>query len=83
MQRMSNAERTKYFDAVVQLLSSGSPDLWSKDTGHEFDTWTPRKSSKYEKCLPHIKHLVKQFKKYSISTNDPQKLGELLIPCVQ
>jgi hypothetical protein len=82
MRRSSEIDRTKYFDTAVQILSRGFPDTWSKDTGHEFAAWTKDAWTRYEKCLPQIVHLVILGKTYGIQINNPQRYGELLLPCI-
>ncbi|KAI1103520.1 hypothetical protein F4804DRAFT_342413 [Jackrogersella minutella] len=62
--------------SLIQLLSWGFPDTWSKDIGHQINAW-----EKCEKCLPHIKHLTKLSKKHDIQPNDVQQYAELLLRC--
>jgi hypothetical protein len=81
IRRSSKSDRSRHFDAAIHILSHGFPDTWTKDTGHEFAAWTKDAWTRYEKCLPHIVHLVKQAKKYGIQTRNIQRYGELLLPC--
>ncbi|KAI0157224.1 hypothetical protein GGR57DRAFT_461278 [Xylariaceae sp. FL1272] len=76
IRRLLESERPKYFDTVVQLLSWGFPDTWSKDVGHQINAW-----KKCEKCLPHIDHLSKLAKRYSIRSSHAQAYAELLLRC--
>jgi hypothetical protein len=73
---LTNLERTRYFGAVVRILSWGFPNTWSEDVGHQFHFW-----KKCEECLPHVHHLVEQRNRYSIEPNDQQEYGELLLRC--
>lgn len=54
IRRLSNADRSKYFDFAVGILTWGFPDTWSEDIGHQFQAWT-----KCDKCLPHVVYLVR------------------------
>lgn len=54
LRRLPAPDRPRYFDVVIQLLSWGFPDTWSKDVGHQINAW-----KKCEKCLPHIDHIAK------------------------
>jgi len=76
IRRLTESDRSKYFDATVRMLSWGFPDTWSQDIGHQFQAWT-----KCDKCLPHVNHLAKQAKKYKISSQNVQLYGELLLRC--
>jgi hypothetical protein len=81
IRRSSESDRSRHFDAAIRILSHGLPDIWTKDTGNIFAAWTKDAWTGYEKCLPHVVHLVKQAKKYGIHTSDAQRYGELLLPC--
>ena len=76
MRRIEGPQQARYLDAVVQMLSWGFPDHWSKDIGHQFAAW-----SRCEKCLPHIYHLSEQKKLHDASPGDHQKYAELLLRC--
>ncbi|KAI1802970.1 hypothetical protein F4811DRAFT_554356 [Daldinia bambusicola] len=76
IRRLPNSDRPRYFDAVIQLLSWGFPDTWSKDVGHQIDAW-----KKCEKCLPHIGHIAKLSKKHNIQPGNTQLYAELLLRC--
>lgn len=68
--KLSNDDRSKYFDAAVRIITCGFPNTWREDVGHQFQTW-----AKCEKYLPHVNHLVKHAKMYSISSVTPQLYG--------
>lgn len=74
--KLSDGDRSKYFDAAVRIVTCGFPNTWREDVGHQFQTW-----AKCEKYLPHVNHLVKHAKTYSISSLTPQLYGELLLQC--
>ncbi|KAI1462266.1 TPR-like protein [Annulohypoxylon moriforme] len=74
--RLPASDRPKYFDTVIHLLSWGFPDTWSKDIGHQFNTWQT-----CEEYLPHIEHLVKLSKRHDIRPSNVQQYAELLLGC--
>ncbi|KAI1407008.1 hypothetical protein F5Y13DRAFT_207064 [Hypoxylon sp. FL1857] len=76
IRRLPTPDWSRYFDAVIQLLSWGFPDTWSKDIGHQINAWV-----KCEKCLPHIGHLAKLSKKHGIRPGSAQQYAELLLRC--
>ena len=76
MRRLSDEERRDYFAAVVQILSWGFPDTWSKDVGHQHQSWETS-----EKCLPHVLHLAKQKENYGIVPSDADDFAQLLLRC--
>ena len=80
--RMSASERTKYLNAATELLGQSLIEPWTKETNYELKPWTKEAWLLYECCLPHVIHLVQQSKRHGIHTENRQKLGELLIPCI-
>ncbi|GAP84174.1 putative NB-ARC and TPR domain protein [Rosellinia necatrix] len=74
LHRLADSDRSRYFNAIVKLLSWGFPDTWSKDVGHQISAW-----EKCEKCLPHIDHLAKLAKRHSIRSSHGQRYAELLL----
>ena len=72
----NGASRSKYFNAAIQTLSSGFPERWSEDTGHQIETW-----SSCENCLPHVHYLVTLREKFNIEVTNSQKYSELLLRC--
>ncbi|KFY81724.1 hypothetical protein V500_11143 [Pseudogymnoascus sp. VKM F-4518 (FW-2643)] len=70
-------DQSKYFDAVVRIVSCGFPSTWHEDVGHRFLTW-----EKSEKYLPHVNRLVRYAKTNAISSLTPQLYGELLLRCI-
>ncbi|KAI1654070.1 hypothetical protein F4813DRAFT_399435, partial [Daldinia decipiens] len=76
IRRVPNSDRPRYFDAVIQLLSWGFPDTWSRDVGHQINAW-----KKCEKCLPHIGHIARLSKKHDIQPRNAQQYAELLLRC--
>ena len=76
IQRLTEQDRTKYFDTTVRLLSWGFPDTWTQDIGHQFQQWT-----KCEKILPHVNHLIDLVERWDRIQGDAQSYGELLLRC--
>ncbi|CAJ2507276.1 Uu.00g084620.m01.CDS01 [Anthostomella pinea] len=76
IRRLPESDRPKFFDTAVQLLSWGLPYTWSKDVGHQINAW-----KKCEKCLPHIDHLSRLFKRHSVRSPNLQQYAELLLRC--
>ncbi|OBT90576.1 hypothetical protein VE02_01046 [Pseudogymnoascus sp. 03VT05] len=74
IRKLSDSDRSQYFDASVRLVTCGFPNTWREDVGHQFQTW-----AKCEKYLAHVNHLVKHAKAYSINPMTPQLYGELLL----
>ncbi|KAI1391090.1 TPR-like protein [Hypoxylon trugodes] len=74
IRRLPLTDQPRYLDVVVQLLSWGFPDTWSKDVGHQINAW-----QKCEKCLPHIGHLAKISKKHNVKPTNVQQYAELLL----
>ena len=74
--RLSGEERSKCLTAVVDILTWGFPDTWSKDVGHQHQSWDTS-----EKCLPHVLHLVKQKEQYRLVPVDPDLFAQLLLRC--
>lgn len=69
-------ERSKCFRASIQILTWGFPDTWSKDVGHQHQSWETS-----EKCLPHVLHLVKQKAEYHLTPTDADVFAQLLLRC--
>ena len=76
MRRLSAEDRTKYLDAVIQILCWGFPDTWSQDVGHQHQSWET-----CEMCLAHVEHLVKQKNKFQIRPSDVEAFAQLLLRC--
>ena len=76
MRRLTTEERAADFAIVTQFLTWGFPDTWSKDIGHQHQSW-----GKSEKCLPHVFHLVKQKDRYGIIPEYPNLFAQLLLRC--
>jgi len=76
IRRIENADRARYFDAVVHMLSWGFPDHASEDIGHQIATW-----SRCEKCLPHIYNLTTAAKQHSLKPGNQEKYANLLLRC--
>ncbi|KAI1479741.1 TPR-like protein [Daldinia eschscholtzii] len=76
IRRLPTSDRPRYFDAVINLLSWGFPDTWSKDVGHQINAW-----KKCEKCLPHIGHIARLSKRHNIQPRNVQQYAELLLRC--
>ena len=74
--RLSGQERSKCFSAVIEILTWGFPDTWSKDVGHQHQSWETS-----EKCLPHVLHLVKQKEQYRLTPLDADVFAQLLLRC--
>ena len=74
--KLSPEDRIKYFDVTIQMLCWGFPYTWSKDIGHQKQSW-----QKCEMCLPHVNHIVSQREKYQIRPTDPEKFAQLLLRC--
>lgn len=68
--------RRKIFEIIVRTLSWGYTNIGSEDTGYQFQSW-----ANWEKCVPHVHHLVVQREKYKIDLACPQEYGELLLQC--
>ncbi|KAL8936576.1 MAG: hypothetical protein Q9216_004861 [Gyalolechia sp. 2 TL-2023] len=76
IRRLSSEEKATAFDIVVRLLCWVFPDTFSKDVGHQHQSW-----ENSEKCLPHIDHIIKMKEDYKISLPDPQYYAEVLLRC--
>ncbi|KAI1147262.1 P-loop containing nucleoside triphosphate hydrolase protein [Nemania diffusa] len=78
--RLKEADNSKYFSCVVDILCWGFPDHSKLDIGHQISTW-----GRCEKCLPHVRHLVELVKANSKGithmTDDQPKYADLLIRC--
>lgn len=76
MRRLSGEERSKCFGAVIGILTWGFPDTWSKDVGHQHQSWETS-----EKCLPHVLHLVEQKEQHRLAPIDADIFAQLLLRC--
>ena len=76
MRKLSTEVRVGYFDAVVGFLCWGFPDTFSKDIGHQHQSWEI-----CEKCLPHVDHVVTVQERYSIVSSDMEAFSQLLLRC--
>lgn len=76
IRRIEEADRARYFDAVVHMLSWGFPDHASEDIGHQIATW-----GRCEKCLPHIYNLTTAAKQHALKPGNQQKYAGLLLRC--
>ena len=74
MRRLSDQDRTKYFDAAVQILNYGFGKEWNETTGHLFKAWKEDAWSRQGKCLPHVVHLVKHSERYQIRAGQSAKV---------
>ncbi|KAI0199004.1 TPR-like protein [Astrocystis sublimbata] len=78
IRKLSDSDKSLYFDVAIRLLSWGFPDTWSKDIGHQIGAW-----ERCEKCLPHIDHLAKLVKRHSVRTSSGDRYAELLLRCTR
>lgn len=76
MRNQTDVERGQNFSAVVRVLSWAFPNTWSQDVGHQIQTW-----ENCERCLPHVRHLVEQHKRYGIKPERKREYGEPLLQC--
>ncbi|KAL9020625.1 MAG: hypothetical protein Q9180_008642, partial [Flavoplaca navasiana] len=76
IRRLSSEERAVTFDTVVRLLCWGFPDTFSKDVGHQHQSW-----ENSEKCILHIDQVIKIKAYYSIVPPDPEHYAEVLLRC--
>ena len=66
--------RPYYLDTAISIPSNGFPSTWNTVTSHQFTAW-----EKCELCLPHVKYLMAQSKRYSIQPSDLNAYSELLL----
>ena len=76
MNKLSALERMQLLDYVVRLLIKGFPNTWQSDVGHQFSAWKV-----CEICLPHVKFLVKQVRKWKLQLKEPQTFADLSLRC--
>ncbi|KAI9794605.1 MAG: hypothetical protein M1816_004492 [Peltula sp. TS41687] len=76
LKRLSTAEKVKYYDYAITMLSNGFPNTWNTVTSHQFTAWT-----KCEKCLPHVIFLVAQAERYQLHPTEPEAYAELIFRC--
>ena len=76
MNQLSSSDRTHFADYVIKLLIQGFPNTWESDVGHQFSAWKA-----CEMCLPHVKFLVKQIRKWKLHLKDPQAFADLGLRC--
>ncbi|KAL9022963.1 MAG: hypothetical protein Q9196_007450, partial [Gyalolechia fulgens] len=76
IRKLSSEEKATTFDTIVRLLCWGFPNTFSKDVGHQHQSW-----ENSEKCLHHIDHIIKKKEAYKISPPDPQYYAEVLLRC--
>ena len=76
MRRLSPQAKAGYFDLVIIFLCWGFPDTFSKDIGHQHQSW-----EKCEMCLPHVDHIVKLQERYSIVSSNTETFAQLLLRC--
>ncbi|OAX82520.1 hypothetical protein ACJ72_03130 [Emergomyces africanus] len=76
LRKMTSEERARILTITVTILSWGFPDTFSADVGHQVSSW-----DRCDKCLPHIDHLVRQVKFYSLEPRDKQAYAELILRC--
>ena len=76
IRRMSSEERVQYFGTIVTLLCWGFPDTFSKDVGHQHQSW-----ERSEKCLPHLGHVIERKKEFDIHPTHSQFFAQALLRC--
>ncbi|KAL9628348.1 MAG: hypothetical protein Q9164_007310 [Protoblastenia rupestris] len=76
MRKLSPQAKAGYFDAVINLLCWGFPDTFSKDIGHQHQSW-----EKCEMCLRHVDHIVKLQAEYNIVSSNTGSFAQLLLRC--
>ncbi|KAL8915671.1 MAG: hypothetical protein Q9172_006778 [Xanthocarpia lactea] len=76
MRKLSSEAKVRYFDAVIGFLCWGFPDTFSKDIGHQHQSW-----GKCEMCLPHVDHIIKFQERYSISSSKTETYAQMLLRC--
>ncbi|KAL9615519.1 MAG: hypothetical protein Q9167_000032 [Letrouitia subvulpina] len=76
MRRLSPQAKVGYFNAVIGFLCWGFPDTFSKDIGHQHQSW-----ERCEMCLPHVDHIVKLQELYSNVLSDTETFAQLLLRC--
>ncbi|KAJ6260258.1 LOW QUALITY PROTEIN: hypothetical protein Dda_4482 [Drechslerella dactyloides] len=73
IRQLPDAQRVKYVDAAIELLSNSFPNTWNIVTGHQFATW-----EKCEVCYPHIAFLAKQCEQWKVQPSNPKAYSELI-----
>jgi hypothetical protein len=81
LRRLSEDGRTKYFDAVVQILHYGFGDSWEEEGGYLFKAWKEDVWVRQEACLPHVVHLVELAERYKLRVGNLQTYGTMLHRC--
>lgn len=71
---LSKAERMKYFNYAIDILSEAFPSSWTKATsGYVFEAW-----EMCEKCLRHVNIVAARWKEYKLTPSNQEKFTELL-----
>lgn len=76
IRRLSSEERAVTVDTVVRLLCWGFPDTFSKDVGHQHQSW-----ENSEKCILHMDQVIENKAYYNIVPPDPEHYAEVLLRC--
>ena len=72
MNQLPTEEKTQLADYVIRLLIQRFPNTWQSDVGHQHSAWKA-----CEMCLPHVKFLVRQVRKWKFQLKDPQTFADL------
>jgi len=74
IRRQSREDREFFYAFATQLMSAAFPDRWTKDWGHQFESW-----DRSAKCLPHVQHLNSVRKGMAMPRGTPQLVGDILL----
>ena len=76
MNQLSAEDRIRMTDYVMRLLVKKFPNTWESDMGHQHTAWKA-----CEMCLPYVKFLVKQVRKWKLKLKDSQTFADLGLRC--
>ena len=74
--KLAEAEREKYLDYAIKVLSHSFPDTWNERSHQQGHSW-----ASWETCsaiLPHISRLVRLTEEHSLKTSNAEFFAELV-----
>lgn len=74
IRRQSREDREFFYAFAAQLMSAAFPDRWTKDWGHQFESW-----DRSAERLRHVQHLNIVRKGMAMPRGTPQLVGDILL----